>query len=65
MQNLQSHQTGMMVRKDNSQETDFLPLTEVNLEAEINETIAHIKLTQEYENPSRDEPQDSADEPKG
>ena len=46
-----------MIKKDNNEEqTDFLPLTEVNLEAEIIETVAHIKLTQEYVNPSRDEP---------
>ena len=57
MQNLQPHQTGMMIRKDNNEaQTDFLPLTEVNLEVEIIETIAHINLTQEYENPIRDEP---------
>ena len=66
MQNLQPHQAGMMIKKDNNEEqTDFLPLTEVNVEAEIIETIAHIKMTQEYENPSRDEPQDASDEPKG
>lgn len=35
------------------------------MEAEINEAIAQIKITQEYVNPNRDEPQDAQDEPKG
>ena len=41
-----------------------MPLTEVQIEAEINEAIAHIKITQEFINPSRDEPQDSMDKSK-
>ena len=46
MQNLQPHQAGMMIKKENNEEqTDFLPLTEVNVETEIIETIAHIKMT--------------------
>jgi hypothetical protein len=34
----------------------------VDVNVEISENIAHIKITQEYENPSRNEPQDAADE---
>jgi hypothetical protein len=42
-----------------------LPLIEVSVEAEINDSIALVKIVQEYVNPSRDEPQDASDEPKG
>jgi hypothetical protein len=63
------HQAGMMIRPPVnapfSQDNDFLPLTEVSIEAEINEAIAHVKIIQEYVNPNRDEPQDAQDEPKG
>ena len=35
----------MMVKNDNDQQdTNFLPLTEVNVEVEIIEAIAHIKM---------------------
>ena len=43
MQNLQPHQAGMMIKKETNVElTDFLPLTEVNIDVEINESIAYI-----------------------
>jgi hypothetical protein len=46
-------------------ELEFLPLISVEVKVEINESIAHIIMCQEYENPNRDEPQDASDEPKG
>jgi len=57
MQKLQPHQTGMMAKKPNQEEeTTFLPLTEVEVKVEIVDSIAHINMTQHYENPERLDP---------
>lgn len=46
-------------------EDEFLPLVSVDVKAKVHESIAVLSIIQEYENPVRDEPQDSSDEPKG
>lgn len=52
-------------QQSQQEELEFLPLANVDVKVEISEGIAMVKITQEYQNPIRDEPQDAAEEPKG
>lgn len=54
----------LKLQNEEDEEVAFLPLESIDINVEIQESIATIKMIQVYENPNRDEPQDANDEPK-
>ena len=57
---MNAHQSGLQQVGSQADQAVFVPLTDVAVNIQINDTIAITSIAQTFQNPSCDEPQEEA-----